>query len=121
MFGSGTTPAVAFVGFRFDSATDGGNWKVVTYDGTNLNVTDTGVAVSATRSQTLRLEFERSGSEVRFYIDGVLEHTASVQLPASGTAMRAMAGNKNTVGGVGTQRRIVFNTFKYTEGISTPA
>lgn len=116
MFASGTTPAVAFVGFRFDSATDGGNWKAVTYDGTNLNVTDTGVAVSSTDTQTFRIEWEKNGSEVRFYINGTLEHTATLQLPASATGMRCMMGVKNTVGGAGTDRSVSFTSIKYYEG-----
>lgn len=117
MFGSGTTPAVAFVGFRFDSGIDGGNWKVVTYDGTNLNEIDTGVAVSTTNTQVFRIEWEKGGSTVRFYIDGNLEHTASAQLPAVATALRCMAGVKNTVGGAGTDRSVSMNTIKLYEGI----
>lgn len=118
MFGSGDTPAVAFVGFRYSAGTDA-EWKVVTYDGANLNVFTTGVSVSTTDTQVFRIEWENGGSEVRFYINGTLVKTATVQLPASATALRCMTGVKNTVGGAGTARAIVMTTLKLYEGTTS--
>jgi hypothetical protein len=120
LFGNNSdTPGTTFVGFRYSAGTDS-EWKVVTYDGTNLNVFTTGVNVSTTTTQDFRIEWENGGSEVRFYINNTLVKTATVQLPASATAMRFVAGVKNTVGGAGTARQMNFAVIKYLEGIVNP-
>jgi len=120
MMGSGDTPAVAFVGFRFSTSVPDTNWQVVTYDGANLNVIDSGVAPSTTVMQTFRIEWERNGGEVRFYIGNTLVHTANTQLPAVGTDVRIMWGVKNLVGGAGTDRHCNNYSCHYREGIQLP-
>lgn len=120
MFGSTDTPAVNFVGFRFSTSVPDTNIQVVIYDGVTLTVVDTGVAPSLTTMQTLRIEWERNGSEVRFYVENVLKHTANTNLPAAGTDLRPMAGVKNLVGGAGTDRHLNTYSFRYREGITIP-
>jgi hypothetical protein len=70
--------------------------------------------------ETFRIEWERNGSEVRFYKGNTLVKTATVQLPASATDLRIMFGVKNTVGGAGTDRFMNTYSCHYREGIQTP-
>jgi len=111
-------PAFNFVGFRASSAN--ANWFAVTGDGAGTTAVDTGVAVSTTTMQIMRLEWDRDGASVRFYIDTALVATIATTLPASSTAMRCSTTVTNLNGGDGQVRSLLMNCIKIREGIVTP-
>lgn len=92
------TPGGSAVGFFYDVpaaylATGGSaNWWVATRSGGGAwSGTDTGTAAKASgtaawdsaNDQRLRFEVNAAASEVKFYIDGVLEHTTSTSIPTA--------------------------------------
>lgn len=117
-FGSTDTLALVFIGFRFSSAVPDTNWQAVVCNGTTQTVTDTGVAPSTTVGQLFRIEWNRGGGEVRFYIGSALVATITTNLPTADTAMRHIYGVKNIDAVARTM-----NTFmvKIREGVVTPA
>jgi hypothetical protein len=83
-----TNPA-NFIGFVYD---EGGvtstvtniasaNWRAVTINAGVRTITDTGIAVSATTFQKLRCEINALGTQVLFYINGVLVATHITNIP----------------------------------------
>lgn len=83
---------VALMGSNTISDIDGNTAKVgIRYDGTNLQATvsdgttttNTTIASSAV-GNVYNVLIERDASDIKFYVDGVLEHTQSTDLPSSG-------------------------------------
>jgi len=109
---------VVFVGFRFSTSLPDTNWQAVVCDGTSQTVVDTGVAPSTTVGQLFRIEWNRGGGEIRFYIGSALVATIITTLPTADTAMRHVYGVKNIASAARTM-----NTFsvKIREGSVTPA
>jgi len=112
------TMTVVFVGFRFSTSLPDTNWQAVVCDGTSQTVVDTGVAPSTTVGQLFRIEWNRGGGEIRFYIGSALVATVITTLPTADTAMRHAYGVKNLASAARTM-----NTFsvKIREGVVTPA
>lgn len=78
------TPALHYMGFRFDTAVDGTTWRAVTDNGSGTpTVTDTTVTFTATTSFRLRIVVDGAGADVRFYINGILRATHTTTLPTS--------------------------------------
>lgn len=109
----------SFAMFRL-SAGVGGNWYAGTGNGAATTFVDTGVAASTTTAQTFRIEWDRNGAEVRFYINTALVATILTTLPASAATMRFYASIANTNGGDGQVRSLLMNCVKIREGIVTP-
>jgi hypothetical protein len=116
--GGSDTPAQSFVGFRA-STTIGGNWFAVTGNGAATTAVDTGVARSQTVAQTFRIEWDRNGTQVRFYIDTSLVATISATLPADTTAMRYLMAVTNLTSDAQV-RSFLLCTIKVREGIIVP-
>jgi hypothetical protein len=72
--------------FRWSYAVGGGaNWYACTKDGTTINAQDTGVAFAVDTVYKLRISTD--GTNVYFYINGVLVATLSANLPGSTTVL----------------------------------
>jgi hypothetical protein len=80
MMGSDTP--IDTVAFRRSTIAGDTNWQCYSSSGAANGVTDSGVAAD-TAVHLFELEFE--GSDVRYYIDGVLVATRNTDMPASGT------------------------------------
>jgi hypothetical protein len=113
-FAAGDLPAINFVAFRYSVNSDT-TWQAIVGDGASTTVVDTGIAPSATVAQTFRIEWDRAGSQVKFYIDSTLVATINTTLPASGTNMHVVAG-VTTLLNLQT-RSFIFNVVKTREGI----
>lgn len=79
------TPALSFVGFRFDAAADT-NFMAMLSEGTNITAVDTGVAPAINTSYDLMVTRNSAGT-YKFYIDGVLVATSSTYPPADATEL----------------------------------
>lgn len=76
------TPAANFVGFRWNSTTDGSNFQAICQtDATHQTKVDTGVAVVADAYHLFEVVPTVGGTVITFYIDGVLVATISTNLP----------------------------------------
>ena len=95
------TPACNFVGFRFSSDVDTNYMAVCQTDGTHQTLVDTGVVASATAVHIFKIIPTVSGTQVTFYIDGVLVATISTNVPSTSVAMgNLICGDDiNNVGG----------------------
>jgi hypothetical protein len=78
---SSIAPTSGFNTILFRS-TDGGNWFAVTGNGTET-ATDTGVAAAANTYHNLKFVVSSDGTEVNFYIDGVLVATHTTNIPTT--------------------------------------
>lgn len=87
-------PAGNYACFRYASAADT-NWKCITKDNVTQNISDSGVVVDTAR-HLMAIVFDDVASAVKFYIDGVLRQTHSVNLPAAGTNLRWVYGGQTT-------------------------
>jgi len=76
-------PGCLACAFRYSTGIDG-NFYAVTDDGATLTAIDTGVEVVANTVYILMIKVE-GGTTVKFYINGVLVHTATANLPAAAT------------------------------------
>lgn len=78
------TPALHYMGFRYDTAADGTTWHAVTDNGSGTpTVTDTTVTFAVTTSYRLRIVVDSAGANVRFYINGILRATHTTTLPTA--------------------------------------
>lgn len=115
------TPAFSTdaISFLYDRAGRGnGNWWVVVASNASRAYTDTTVAVD-TNWVKLRIEVNADATEVKFYIDGTLVHTASSGIPA-GTS-RLSAPSFGIFKSVGTTARTFKTDYVYLEQqITTP-
>ena len=97
------TPNRSFIGFRYSSTTDSGNWACVAQTtGGSQTVASTGVAVDT--SAPHRFEFTYDGTNLRCFIDGTLDATVSTNAPPAGTPRVIQfwsTDNKNTNTAVG--------------------
>lgn len=57
------------------------NWRAITRSNSSSTTTDTGVAPAANTFQTLRAEVNAAGTQVQFFIDGVLVATHTTNIP----------------------------------------
>jgi hypothetical protein len=72
--------------FRYDTSVDGtAFWRCCTKDGTTINVTASAVAIAVSTAYNLRIE--TNGTNVKFYINDVLVHTSTTNLPGASAAM----------------------------------
>lgn len=71
------------IGFHYDRANDGDNWRCLAYAPTETDV-DSGVAVT-TDWQTLKLVVNAAYNSVEFFIGGISVGTVSTNLPTDGT------------------------------------
>lgn len=78
------TPALHYMAFRFNTATDGTTWQAVCDNGSGTpTVVDTTVTFTATTSYRMRIVVDGAGANVRFYINGILRATISTTLPTT--------------------------------------
>jgi hypothetical protein len=96
-------PVGNYVGFRFDTGAGDTSFMAITANGGAPTLVATGVVPSITTTQYFRMEWDRNGTAVRFYIDNVLVATIATTLPASGTfggmliGIKSLAGHVNVV------------------------
>ena len=84
--------SVDSVNFRYDRATDGDFWLLITRNNNVETKIVTAIPVVAAQWYRLRIEVNASGTSVAFYIDGVLAGTIATNIPGS-------AGRETGVGG----------------------
>lgn len=85
------TPAVPTIAFRAANSTDV-NWQAVCSTGSSQTTVNTGVAVSTAASHVFEIAYD--GTNVYFYIDGVLVATISTNIPTAASTL----GNSSLVG-----------------------
>lgn len=82
------TPAANACAFRWNSDTDGANFKAICQtDASHQTVVDTGVAVVQDAIHLFEIVPQGGGTSVNFYIDGVNVATISTNVPSNTTAM----------------------------------
>jgi len=79
------TPALHYMAFRYSPASDGtAFWRCVSDNGSGTpTVTVTTHAFTATTSYRLRVVCDAGGSQIRFYINGILRATHTTTLPTN--------------------------------------
>jgi hypothetical protein len=70
--------------FRFSTAAGDTNWMCCTKDNTTQTATSSGIAAD-TAIHLFAIEFDDVAGNIKFYIDGVLVHTATANLPTAGS------------------------------------
>jgi hypothetical protein len=76
------TPSLHYMGFRFDTSAGDTTWRCLTDNGSGTPTnTDSTVTVGGTTSFRLRIVVDGAGSNVRFYVNGVLRATHTTTLP----------------------------------------
>ena len=71
--------------FEYIDDENSGRWQATTTDGVGQTSTDTGITVAASRWYKLEAEVNAAGTEVDFFIDGVLVATNTTNIPTGGT------------------------------------
>jgi hypothetical protein len=76
-------PAGNYAAFRFDTSAGDTVFQCITKDGTTQNITSSGVAPVANKSNRFAIVYDNTNTKVRFYIDGVLVATSAAHLPSA--------------------------------------
>jgi hypothetical protein len=100
------TPNNAFVGFRYSNGTDASIVAVCQTDNAHVTATATGVSPDTSNSQLF--EWAYDGTNVYFYIDGVLKATVTTNVPVNTQALNMLveADNKNTANAIAFQLQL---------------
>lgn len=104
--GNAPIPTGAAIGIRYSHSLNGGNWTGYTIDnGGSETTVDLGLAVAANALYAMSVEFDKSLSEARFYINGKMLGRSTANMPTSTTVAGLRVG---IFKGVGTGVRSIY-------------
>ena len=93
-------------GFTYSHGVQGGAWQIYSRDGTTTSAASSGVTVAADTYYKLRMELDKSKTEIRYYINDAYVGRITSNIPsASGNGFGSRVG---ILKGVGTTARLMY-------------
>jgi hypothetical protein len=94
--GSSTNPTISMAAFRYDDSSDTTPfWRMVTKDGSTINVMTSTIPFSTTTKTDLRIGIASTTGMVSFYWNNILQATTTTNVPASSTQLGFEISNTN--------------------------
>jgi hypothetical protein len=105
------------IGFSYTDNENSGNWTAISNTSGSDSAVDTGVAVTTTTWWKMEVEINAAATEVKFYINGTLEHTETTNIETSNQHVIVPAGIFKSLGT--TARFMLVDAFWLEQALTT--